>query len=254
MLVPSCWPNTAVVYLHCVPTLVGEERVIQALTDIPAGSVLSNISEQAWMTMPRERRQQSMSMARWRATGVCCMCERCSGPPGDADRALDAVLKGPQYPAVDKVRMASEFEHLMRAYSATQDNKDKLVRARTAAAAAGANAAATDAASSSAGPKSKDSKDDSDGMSDTEYFSLCYSFLTQSFEWLTIHPLAPSHWRMQKVRELYLSLVRWSGQQTSNRAEDQLAQCIVLLRCRRILFTHALSVVCVPSLSVSLPQ
>jgi len=207
LLVPSCWPNCAVVYLHCNPVLQGEERAIQALTDIPAGTVLSNIGEQAWITMPRERRQQSMSMSRWRATGVCCLCERCVGPPGEADRALDAVLKGPGIPPVDKARMASEFEQLMRSYSHTQDSKDKLVRARTAQANLQAAANAGGAAAADAAAALSDASLEG-AMSDAEYFTLCLSFLSAAFEWLVVHPLAPSHWRMQKVRELYLSLVR----------------------------------------------
>lgn len=87
--------------------------------------------------------------------------------------------------------MTAEYDKVMIAYSETQHSKQKVFKKSDAAQKDGKEATT---------PK--------DGVSDAAYFALCYAFLTRAFDFLTTHPLHPCHWRMQKVRELYLSLVR----------------------------------------------
>jgi hypothetical protein len=171
--------------------LTADQMAILAVTDIPAGAVLTNVSDQALLNLPADRRQQTISLSKYRSTGRACHCERCSGKVAmDQEKLLLQEVAGF---AVDKSRMTAEYDKVMIAYSETQHSKQKVYKATMM--------------------KDKDGKDvlapaPKDGVSDAAYFALCYAFLTRAFEFLTTHPLHPCHWRMQKVRELYLSLVR----------------------------------------------
>lgn len=191
ILVPSCWPNTAVVCLHTDPMLTPDQMAILAVTDIPAGTVLTNVSDQALLNLPADRRQQTISLAKYRSTGRACHCERCVGKLASEQEKL-LLQEIPGY-TVDKTRMTAEYDKVMIAYSETQHSKLRVYKNTMVKDKDGRDVLATP-------PK--------DGVSDAAYFALCYAFLTRAFDFLTTHPLHPCHWRMQKVRELYLSLVR----------------------------------------------
>ena len=191
LLLPSCWPNTAVVCLHTDPMLTPDQMAILAVTDIPVGTVLTNVSDQALLNLPADRRQQTISLSKYRSTGRACHCERCSGKLAQEQEKL-LLQEIPGY-TVDKLRMPGEYDKVMIAYSETQHSKQRVYKPQMM--------------------KDKDGHDvlappPKDGVSDAAYFALCYGFLALAFDFLTSHPLHPCHWRMQKVRELYLSLVR----------------------------------------------
>jgi len=186
-LLPSCWPNTAVVCLHTDPPLVGEQMALLSVCDIQPGTSLTNIADQAWLNLPNDRRQQTINLARWRASGRACHCERCTGKVAQVqEKLLEEELKDPTAPPMDRQRMNNEYDKLMQNYTETQQMKQKL---------------------SSVG-KNKDGSSVDPRLTQSSYLAECYRFLHSAFQWLTTHPLHPCHWRSQKVRELYLSLVR----------------------------------------------